>query len=100
MEHTQLSAVLPIVDISEPNLLNLEKIAICTSLEYSLFYEILLGKSVRHFLKKCVTRFLKKYLTFEIRLKMVRGEQSKVYYIKMAGKIANLNLGQFKDYFL
>ena len=41
----------------------------------------------------------KKYLSFEIRLKMVRGEQSKVYYIKMAGKIANLNLESFTGYF-
>ena len=37
----------------------------------------------------------KKYLTFEIRLKMVHCQQSKVYYIEMAGKIANLNLVSF-----
>ena len=41
----------------------------------------------------------KKYLSFEIRLEMIRGKQSKVYYIKMAGKIANLNLESFTGYF-
>ena len=31
---------------------------------------------------------------------MVHSKQSKVYYIKMAGKIANLNLVSFTGYFL
>ena len=44
-------------------------------------------------------RFLKKYLIFEIRLKMVHCKQSKIYYIKMAGKLANLNLVRCTDYF-
>ena len=56
---------------------------------YSLFYKMFLGKSARHFLKICVIRFLKKYQTFGIMLKMVDCEQSKVYYIERAGKIAN-----------
>ena len=37
----------------------------------------------------------KKYLTFEIRHKMVDWQQSNVYYIKMAGKIDNLVLVSF-----
>ena len=31
---------------------------------------------------------------------MVHSKQSKIYYIKMAGKIANLNLVSFKRLFL
>ena len=42
----------------------------------------------------------KRYLTFEISLKMVHSELSKVYYMKMAVKIANLNLVSFTGYFL
>ena len=57
----------------------------------TLFYKIVLGTS---FFENIRHKISKKYLTFEIHC-----EQSKVYYIKMAGKIANLNLESFTGYF-
>ena len=41
----------------------------------------------------------KKYLTFKIRHKMVHSHHFQVHYIKMAGKLADLNLMSCKDPF-
>ena len=71
---------------------------VCLSIPY--FMKYFLGKSARHFFENMHHKISKKYLTFEIKLKMVHCEQSNVYYIKMAGKLAKLEFGDMYRLFL
>ena len=57
-------------------------------------------KPIMTFFENVLYKITKKYFTFKNRLIKYDCQQSKVYYIKMAGKITNLNLVSFTDYFL
>ena len=69
------------------------------ALEYSLFSKTVFRLLSQTFFKSRHSENSKKYLTFKIRHKMVHSHHFQVHYIKMAGKLADLNLMSCKDPF-
>ena len=61
-------------------------------LEYFLFNKIFFRLVSKKFFENMCHKIPKKYLTFEIRLKMVHCEQSKVYYEGQSRSFAHLRL--------
>ena len=68
-----------------------------TRVSIPYFIKYFLDTSARHFLKIGI---IGKYQFFEIRLEMVDCQQSKVYWIEMAGKYSQFGFGEFYRLFL